>query len=124
MEESWLIKRQQLRELLREPRLRSYRELADETSASLAWGKRWVARLRTDLANDALLHRRASPSGSSQPSRSSEVVEKILDMRDHPPANLRRVPGPKTILYFLAHDEQLARSHVPVPKSTEPSGRY
>jgi len=55
---------------------------------------------------------------SPQPSRSSEVVEKILDIRDHPPANLRRVPGPKTILYFLAHDEQLARSHVPVPKST------
>lgn len=118
MEELWLINRQRLRELLRENPSRPYRELAEETHCSLSWVKKWAVRLRHDLTQDALLKRRHAPRAYAQPSRSSLVVQKILDIRDHPPANLRRVPGPQAILYFLRQDPQLAATSTRLPQST------
>jgi hypothetical protein len=46
------------------------------------------------------------------------VVERILAIRDEPPDNLRRTPGPKAILYFLAQDRELQQQQVYVPRST------
>jgi transposase InsO family protein len=118
MEEVWLVNRQRLRDCLRENSRRAYRELAQETGGSLSWVKKWAPRLRHDLANDELLHRQRSPRHYPKPSRSLEVIQKILDIRDHPPAHLRRVPGPKAILYFLSQEESLVQSHLQIPKST------
>jgi transposase InsO family protein len=35
------------------------------------------------------------------------VIERILDIRDHPPKGLGRTPGPRAILYYLHQDEAL-----------------
>jgi hypothetical protein len=45
------------------------------------------------------------------------VVERILEIRDHPPANLQRVPGPVAILYDLHRDAELAGSGARLPRS-------
>ena len=118
MEAVWLTNRQRLRDCLRENKHHTYRELAQATGGSLSWVKKWVPRLRPDLTNDALLHRQASPRHYAQPSRSPEVIAKILDIRDHPPSNLQRVPGPQAILYFLRQAQPLTTTPVRLPKST------
>jgi hypothetical protein len=46
------------------------------------------------------------------------VVERILAIRDDPPAHLHRTPGPKAILYFLHHDRALQAAGLPPPRST------
>jgi transposase InsO family protein len=46
------------------------------------------------------------------------VVDRILELRDAPPDGLRRVPGPRAILYFLHRDPALAAAGVPLPRST------
>jgi hypothetical protein len=49
------------------------------------------------------------------------IEERILDVRDHPPEGLRRVPGPVALLYYLQHDPQLGglwQALVPRAKST------
>ena len=48
----------------------------------------------------------------------SAVVDRILELRDHPPAHLQRVPGPKAILYFLHRDTELRATGLPLPRST------
>jgi transposase InsO family protein len=46
------------------------------------------------------------------------VVERILALRDHPPAGLQRVPGPRTIRTFLAQDEGVQAAGERPPRST------
>jgi hypothetical protein len=52
------------------------------------------------------------------PQTDQEVQEHILAIRDAPPENLKRVPGPKAILYYLARDPALQERKVPLPRST------
>jgi DNA-binding NarL/FixJ family response regulator len=50
------------------------------------------------------------------PARVDPVVEEqILAIRDQPPEDLRRTPGPKAIQYFLARDPLLQLFQLPVP---------
>jgi hypothetical protein len=119
MEEQWIVDRAQLRDLLAKDPDCPRQQLAAATGRSLGWVKKWVKRLRgTDPADETVLHRRSSPRQRGSPCQSPQVVERILDIRDHPPANLRRVPGPKAILYYLAKDEALKASGVAIPRST------
>ena len=46
------------------------------------------------------------------------VLARILDIRDHPPEGLRRVPGPRAILYYLHRDSQFGERAVDLPRST------
>ncbi|NIV33935.1 MAG: DDE-type integrase/transposase/recombinase, partial [Anaerolineae bacterium] len=46
------------------------------------------------------------------------VVRNILAIRDQPPEGLNRVPGPRTILYYLHQDEALRQSGLKLPTST------
>jgi hypothetical protein len=39
-------------------------------------------------------------------------------MRESPPENLKRVPGPKALLYYLRRDPELQELGVPLPRST------
>lgn len=119
MEEIWLVKRQALRELLRENRHRPYQELVEATGGSLAWVKKWVPRLRQDLNDDPLLQRRCRhPESPACPCRTTQVVERILEIRDYPPEGLRRTPGPRTILYYLHQDAGLRAAQLRLPRST------
>jgi hypothetical protein len=95
----------------------THRQMADATGYSVAWVRKWRRRFRVVSNPDHILkgwprtpHRRAEPL-------SARVIERILAIRDAPPENLQRVPGPKAILYYLQRDEGLQASGVRVPRS-------
>ena len=44
------------------------------------------------------------------------VVQRLLAIRDQPPDNLRRTPGPLAILYYLHRDAPLQAAAVPLPR--------
>ncbi|NJN66268.1 MAG: transposase family protein [Chloroflexaceae bacterium] len=46
------------------------------------------------------------------------MMEAILTMRNHPPDNLQRTPGPKAILYYLHKDSHLEGEQLPRSVST------
>lgn len=98
MEEQWMVDRGQLCDLLLDQPHLHYRELAQIVGRSLSWVKKWAPRLRRYPNDDGVLRRWTSPRTYTRPSRTPLVVRKILDIRDHPPDGLRRVPGPKAIL--------------------------
>jgi hypothetical protein len=52
------------------------------------------------------------------PQTDAQVEERILAIRDEPPENLKRVPGPKAILYYLPRDPALQARTAPLPRST------
>ena len=39
-------------------------------------------------------------------------------MRFSPPENLKRVPGPRALLYYLPRDPELQAAQVPLPRSS------
>jgi transposase InsO family protein len=53
-----------------------------------------------------------------RPRLEQQVVDRVLEVRDTPPENLGRIPGPKAILYYLGRDEALKEQGVRLPKST------
>jgi hypothetical protein len=48
----------------------------------------------------------------------SQVVDRLLEIRDDPREGLGRTPGPKAILYYLRRDETLKERKLRLPKST------
>jgi hypothetical protein len=46
------------------------------------------------------------------------AVERILALRDDPPAGLGRVPGPRAILYYLQQGPERVASGERPPRST------
>jgi hypothetical protein len=119
MEEQWYADRGRLRDLLRRHPEWSKRDLARELRRSLGWVKKWCTRLREAPADDdTVLCGRSRARTHPPPGISQEVIDRILDIRDHPPAHLQRVPGPKTILYFLGQDPDLVTSGTRLPRST------
>src|SRR2546429_9663512 len=46
------------------------------------------------------------------------VIQKIVEMRLSPPENLKRVPGPRALLYYLPRDPELQAAQVPLPRSS------
>jgi hypothetical protein len=103
MEEDWIVDRARLRELMnKHPRL-TQGELAYQVGRSVGWVKKWRQRLRAANPNDdQVLHRRASSRCPTRTRRTARMVERVLDIRDHPPHHLQRTPGPKAILYYLS----------------------
>ena len=65
-----------------------------------------------------VLHSRSRARIQPPPRLDPIVVEHILSIRDAPPAHLQRIPGPKAILYFLAHDPELQALGLRLPRST------
>lgn len=49
------------------------------------------------------------------------VTQKIVEMRLSPPENLKRVPGPRALLYYLPRDPELQAAHVSLPHSSRTS---
>lgn len=92
------------------------REFALTLKRSISWVQDWLTRFRTTDESPAILvdrsHARTDADLDSQ-TTSQEVMETILELRDHPPESLRRVPGPKAILYYLGQSERLAETILP-----------
>jgi hypothetical protein len=94
--------------------VKQYQEV---TNRSQSWVKKWRKRLAQEPGNEAVL-RGLSRARKHPSERISEVViNRILEIRDSPPQNLKRIPGPKAILYYLHQEEELARRER-LPRST------
>ncbi len=98
-------------------------ELAAYLGKSLAWVKKWLHRFRhADPGDPAVLfsHSRARKTPPSSIASQTAVVQRILDIRDAPPDNLQRVPGPEAILYYLQRDPLLQAGGLRIPHSPTP----
>jgi hypothetical protein len=119
MEEQWYADRCRLRDLLQAHPTWTKRQCADEIGRSIGWVKKWRHRLREATPeNDTVLWGRSRARHHPPPTISQPVIERILDIRDHPPANLKRIPGPRAILYYLHQDADLVASGARLPRST------
>jgi hypothetical protein len=117
MEEFWQVDRARLRRLSQEHPSWSQSRLAHETKRSVSWVKKWRKRFgQADPGDQQILKgrsRRPKQAGSPVQPR---VVERILAIRDHPPVN--RIPGPRTIAYFLQQQEETDPLHCYLPTSS------
>jgi hypothetical protein len=119
MEEKHYADRARLRELLCAQPDWSTATLARHLGRSETWVKKWRARLRAaPPGDDRVLAGRSRARRHPPPSISPEVISRILEIRDHPPGNLQRVPGPRAILYYLERDADLRARGVRLPRST------
>ena len=95
LEEQWYAARATLRHLRQKHPDWTYKKLAEETGYSYNWVRKWGQRFDEAEADDP----EVLSSQSRRPKTVSaqvkpEVVAKILAIRDDPPGNLKRVPGP------------------------------
>ena len=119
MEATWFARRAALHCLAQQHPNWSNADLAAAVGGSESFVKKWLARLKQATITDpTLYHARSHARHTPPPSTPRSVVERILALRDEPPAHLRRVPGPKTILYFLQHDSEAKALGVALPRST------
>jgi transposase InsO family protein len=119
MEDCWLSDRTLLRSLLHHQPTWTLQDYAAATDRSLAWVKKWRKRLRSAPPDDDhVLHSRSRARTQPPPPLDPVVIERILAIRDAPPAHLQRIPGPKTILYFLEQDPELQSRGLRLPRST------
>ncbi len=119
MEAEWFAKRAALRCLVRQHPTWTQAEFAATLGRSRAWVAKWLARLETAAPNAVtVLHARSCARHTPPPSMPQGVVERILALRDEPPEHLRRVPGPRALLYYLPRNPQARALGVPLPRST------
>jgi Integrase core domain len=86
--------------------------LAQATGRSVAWVKKWKARFRTAADPEEEVWGRPHWPAPG-PRFSAAVVEQILQIRDDPPEQLQRTPGPKAILYYLPRTAGLDGERLP-----------
>ena len=119
MEAEWSADRAKLRLALRDHPAWSVPQLAQHLGRSVSWVKQWHQRLRAAPPEDeTVLHSRSRARKHPPPALSPLVIERILAIRDEPPAHLQRVPGPNAIRYFLEQDAELQAAGVAPPRST------
>src|SRR5579859_4504871 len=95
--------------------------LAQALSRSLSWVKKWLKRLAQALPDDlnVLWSKSTARKHSTSPTPPHPLlVSRILELRDHPPAELGRTPGPKTLRYYLQQDPLLREAGLLAPTST------
>jgi hypothetical protein len=119
MEEQYYADRTSLRKLMNEHPTWTKRQLAEAVGRSESWVKKWIKRIQSAAPGDdsvlvGLPRTPRHPPASVHP----RVVARILEIRDDPPENLQRCPGPKAILYYLHRDEALKASGLKLPTST------
>lgn len=119
MEALWFSQRAALRCLVRQHPDWTQAQLAATVGRSRSWVAKWLARLKGAAPDDlTVLHARSRARHTSPPATPQAVIERILAIRDDPPEHLRRVPGPKTILYYLPRDSAAQALGVSLPRST------
>ena len=98
-------------------------ELARYLSKSVDWVKKWLKRFRQADPNDVtVLHSRSRARKTPPASLAAQpaLVQRILEIRETPPENLQRTPGPETILYYLHRDSFFQAAGVRLPRSQAP----
>src|SRR3989442_7365520 len=105
MEDEWSADRARLRCALRDHPDWSGAGLAQELGRSLGWVKKWRRRFVAAPPDDeAVLRSRSRARIRPPPTVPRVAVERVLAIRDDPPAGRQRVPSPRAILSFLQHD--------------------
>lgn len=119
MEADYYAARANLRRLLNQFPTWTRQQYAQAVGMSLGWVKKWSHRLRAAPPEDEVVlqgHSRARTHPSQRISQ--RVVERLLELRDHPPEGLGRTPGPKALLYYLPRDAELGESGERLPRSS------
>jgi hypothetical protein len=94
-------------------------QLAQHLGRSISWVKKWRQRLgQAPPEDETVLHSRSRARKHPPPTLSPLAIERILAIRDAPPANLQRVPGARAIGYFLQQDAVLQAAGISPPRST------
>jgi transposase InsO family protein len=117
--EEWIADRALLRRLLHDHPEWTQPQLAAAVGRSLGFVKKWVKRLRQAPQGDVSVLFGLPPGRkTAYPQIDPLVEERILAIRDEPPENLKRIPGPKAIQYYLGRDPALQGHAAPLPQST------
>ncbi len=97
-EEEWVVIRSKLREVWLEHPEWSHQEMANELGCSKSWVKNWIKRIRSaSLESQEILRGKPRAPKHPPPPMDPRIVEKTLEIRDHPPQQLGRTPGPLTM---------------------------
>ena len=119
MQERWIADRAMLYRLMRLHPEWTQKELAAWIDRSVGWVKKWVKRFPEAPPGDgSVLLGKPRGRVTPYPQTDHEVQEHVIAIRDAPAENLKRVPGPKAILYYLARDPALQERTAPLPRST------
>jgi hypothetical protein len=119
MEEEWMRDRALLRDLLQKTPQASPRELAQAIGRSVSWVKKGRKRLTVSEPYDPCVWCSRSRAHHAPYFRwDVRVTQRIVEMRFAPPENLKRVPGPRALLYYLPRDPELQAAQVPLPHSS------
>jgi hypothetical protein len=117
--EEWMRDRALLRDLLQKTPQGSSQELAQATGRSISWVKKWRKRLtKGDPHDPTVLCSRSRAHHAPYFRWDNRVIQRIVEMRFAPPVNLKRVPGPRALLYYLPRDPELQVAQVPLPRSS------
>jgi hypothetical protein len=108
-----------LRDLLEKTPQASPQELAQAIGRSVSWVKKWRKRLVEGDPQDPALLCSCSRAHYAPYFRWDErVIKRIVEMRFAPPENLKRVPGPRALLYYLPRDPEFQSAQIPLPRSS------
>jgi hypothetical protein len=125
LKEDLVKARDYLRQLHREHPTWSLRHLARETEHCLNWVKKWLARFKLAAPDDErVLWGLPTTPKTPPPPPDPLLLNRIEAMRETPPGDLKRTPGPKTLLYYLARDPLLLEKGITPPRSTSTVWRY
>lgn len=120
MEATWIAERSMLRHLLALHPTWSSAEVAKCLGRSASWVKKWRRRFHQAApADQQVLRSRSRARHTPPPSTPPEVVQRLLELRDQPPENLQRVPGPRALLYYLPRHTEGLPQGVRLPRSTK-----
>ena len=119
MEEQWQVDRARLRSLRQQHPDWSQAQLAQHLQRSLRWVKKWLKRLQTaEPADTDVLKSHSRRPKQPHTKVTAAVIERILAIRDQPPEDLQRTPGPLAIKYYLQQLEKKAPLSCYLPGST------
>ncbi len=119
MEAQWQADRSMLRRLMQAQPQWTHQDYADAIGRSVAWVKKWTKRLRAAPADDVAVLRSQAPVRKHLPPKLHHaVIDRLLEIRSSPPAPINRIPGPKTIRYYLEQDPELRAQGLRLPRST------
>jgi hypothetical protein len=119
MEAQWQADRAMLRRLMQTQPQWTQRDYADAIGRSVTWVKKWCKRLRAAPLHDVAVLRSHAPVRKHLPPKLHHaVIDRLLEIRSAPPAPLNRIPGPKTIRYYLEQDPDLRDQGLRLPRST------
>jgi hypothetical protein len=81
--------------------------------------KSGACRFREAASDDvAVLHSRVCARKTPPPTIHPRIIQRIVELRESPPENLQRVPGPKALHNSLPRDAELQALGAPLPRST------